>query len=115
MSIEQGAIFWHDFGPRQNHLQEGKRPALVVQTDGLNRLEGYPNTMIVPLTTKGRQSPTYVQIEPTPESGLERTSWAITNQVFTIGKGDLGERIGQVSRKELFGIKEGLKIAFSIA
>ena len=107
-------IFWHDFGPRQNHLQEGVRPAVVVQTDGLNRLEGYPNTMIVPLTTKSRPSPTFVKVEPSAENRLERTSWAITNQVFTIDRGDLGEPIGRVSRTELFGIKEGLKIAFAI-
>lgn len=114
MAVEQGAIFRHDFGPRQNHLQEGPRP-VVVQTDGLNRLEGYPNVMVVPLTTKGKPSPTFVKVEPSSENGLDRTSWAITNQVFTLDKGDLKEVVGKVSRTEMFGIKEGLKIAFAIA
>lgn len=115
MSIEEGSLFRHDFGPRHNHLQEGVRPALVVQTNVLNTLEGYPNVIVVPLTTKPRPSPTYVPIQPSKENGLSSMSWAITNQIFTIGKADLGEFLGKINKTDLFEVKEGLKIAMAIS
>ncbi len=81
---------------------------MVVQSDLLNDLEGYPNTIIVPLTTKERNSPTFVKIVPSPQNGLDRESWAITNQVFTVGKDSLGEPIGQVSGHELQLVRDAL-------
>lgn len=115
MSIEQGAIFDHDFGPRQNHLQEGKRPALVVQSDLLNGISGYPNVIVVPLTTKENKAPTFVRIDPSESNGLDRPSFAITNQIFTMDQGDLGDLRGKISREDLFRVKEGLKIALAIS
>lgn len=109
MAIEQGGIYRHDFGPRQNHLQEGPRPVVVVQTDALNALEGYGNVIVVPLTTKEKRSPTYARVEPSPFNSLGHTSWAIGNQIFTIDKGDLKEPLGVVAKEELFGIKMALK------
>jgi mRNA-degrading endonuclease toxin of MazEF toxin-antitoxin module len=114
VSIEQGCIFWHDFGPRQNHLQEGVRPALVVQTDFLNRLDGYANVIIVPLTTKSKSSPTYVPIQPAKDNSLTAPSWAITNQIFTLDKNDLKNPLGRISKEELYAVKQALKIALGI-
>jgi len=113
--IEQGAIFRHGFGPRKNHLQEGVRPALVVQTNTLNRLETYANVIVVPLTTKQRKSPTYVEISPSGENGLSEKSWAITNQIFTLDKGELGDPQGKISREELFAVKQALRITLDIS
>lgn len=115
MAIRQGAIFAYDFGPRHNNLQEGPRPVVVVQTDALNKLEGYGNVVVVPVTTKQKPAKTYIELEPSPQSGLDRTSWAITNQIFTIPKSDLKRELGNVSKTELYAIKEGLKIALSLS
>ncbi len=68
----------------------------------------------MPLTTKSRPSPTFVALEPSPENGLERPSWAITNQIFTLDKGDLRDPLGKVSKADLFRIKQGVKIALAI-
>jgi len=114
VAISQGGIFAHNFGPRQNNLQEGPRPVVVIQTDLLNNLEGYGNVIVVPLTTKQKPAKTFVQVEPSSSNGLDRKSWAITNQIFTISKADLGEEMGAVSKTELYEIKEGLKIALGI-
>lgn len=107
-------LFDYDFGPRQNHLQEGPRPVVVVQTDMLNRLEGYGNVVIVPLTTKEKKSPTYVGVVPSQGNELDRDSWAITNQIFTVGKEELLRPLGRVSQTELYAIKEGLKVTLAI-
>jgi mRNA-degrading endonuclease toxin of MazEF toxin-antitoxin module len=61
VSIEQGMIFLFDFGPGLNHMQEGIRTAVVVQSDSLNRILGYPNVIVMPVTTRERPSATYVR------------------------------------------------------
>ncbi|HVL39016.1 MAG TPA: type II toxin-antitoxin system PemK/MazF family toxin [Fimbriimonadaceae bacterium] len=114
MAIEQGSLFWHDFGPRQDHLHEGRRPVLVVQTDALNRLEGYGNVVVVPLTTKEKKSPTYAKVEPSRANSLAGTSWAIANQIFTIDKKRLTESLGHVSAEEMYQVKEALKVTLAI-
>jgi mRNA-degrading endonuclease toxin of MazEF toxin-antitoxin module len=114
VAIRQGAIFAHNFGPRQNNLQEGPRPVVVVQADALNKLEGYGNVIVVPLTTKQKPAKTFIQVEPSSSNDLDRASWAITNQIFTISKWDLVRELGSVSKTELYQIKEGLKIALGI-
>lgn len=87
---------------------------VVVQSDLLNKLDGYGNVIVVPLTTKQKPAKTFIQVEPSSSNALDRTSWAITNQIFTISKSDLGSEMGAVSKTELYAIKEGLKIALGI-
>jgi mRNA-degrading endonuclease toxin of MazEF toxin-antitoxin module len=107
-------LFQFDFGPRSDHLQEGPRPVVVVQTNALNRLMGYPNTIVVPLTTKMKPSATYVKISPGDGNELTSDSWAISNQIFTLDKSRLQTPLGRISQAELFQLKEALKIALSI-
>ena len=114
MVIEQGALFKHDFGPRQNHLQEGPRPVVVVQTDLLNKLDGYANVIIVPITTKHKPSATYAAIKPSPENDLTQPCWAIANQIFTLNKAELSNPLGRVSKEELYEIKQALKVALAL-
>ena len=112
--ISQGDLFWFDFGPQSSHLQEGPRPALVIQGDLMNRLDSYYNVIIVPVTTKQRQSPTYIRLEPSVDNQLSDTNWAITNQIYTIDKRRLGVPMGRISRQELFSAKEALRISLGM-
>ena len=114
MEIEQGQLYRHDFGPRTNHLQDGPRPVLVVQTDLLNRIEGYPNVVIVPLTTKQRASATYVKVAPSREDGLTEPSWVIANQIFTVDKSELRGPIGRVSKSDIYAVKTALRITLDL-
>jgi mRNA-degrading endonuclease toxin of MazEF toxin-antitoxin module len=114
VSIEQGRIFRFDFGPKSNHLQEGVRSALIVQTDLLNRISEYANVIIVPLTTKQRRSGTYIEIQPSEDNDLTATSWAITNQIFTVDKSTLKDPLGRISKNELHSVKQALKMVLNI-
>ncbi len=115
MSIEQGSVYRFDFGPQQDHLQEGKRFLVVVQTDLLNRMDGYPNVIVVPTTTKGKSSPSFARIEPSDANGLTETSYAICNQIQTMDKGRLKDCRGKISKEDLYQVKEALKVALAIA
>jgi mRNA-degrading endonuclease toxin of MazEF toxin-antitoxin module len=115
LTIEQGFLFWCDFGPHSSHLQEGRRPALIVQADILNRIGGLSTFIVVPLTTKQKRALTFVQIEPSEGNALTVTSWAITNQIYTVSESDLRERLGRISRTELFLVKEALKKVLALS
>lgn len=112
--IERGQIFDYDFGPRTDSRQEGKRPVLVLQTDLLNRVQGYGLTIVVPFTTKGRPSPSHVRCEPSTENGLTATSYAKCEQIFTVPISDLGSPRGRLSREDLFAVTEAVKVVLAL-
>lgn len=112
--VRQGDVFDFDFGPQSDNRQEGKRPALVVQTDLLNQVDGYLLTIVVPLSTKGRSSPSHVQIEPTAGNGLSATSFAKCEQIYTVPKAALLSKKGAVGPAELFRIKEALRAVLAL-
>ncbi len=113
-AINQGEIYDYDFGPQQDQRQEGRRPCLVVQTDLLNGVLGYPLTIIVPLSTKGRASPSHVKIQPAPLNGLDHVSYAKCEQIYTIPCEGLSHRRGAISQQDSFRIKEALRIVLAL-
>lgn len=112
--IEQGQVFNFDFGSAADNRQAGVRPAVVVQTDHLNELETYSLTIVVAVSTKGRQSPSHVRIEPTPENGFSETSFAKCEQVFTVPKDRLGRLRGRLSQEDLSRVKDALAIVLGL-
>ena len=112
--IKQGEVYDFDFGPRLDNRQEGKRPALVVQTDLLNQVDGYALTIIVPLSTKGRPSPSHVELQISSENGLDRVSYAKCEQLYTVPKAGLITRRGTLNATDLYRIKEALRLVLAL-
>lgn len=113
-TINQGDIFNFDFGPQHDSRMEGPHPALVVQTDLLNRIAGYELVVIVPLSTKGRNSPSHVALSPSNENGLSELSFAKCEQIYTVPKSGLLQKRGALSQSDLYKVKEALKLVLSI-
>ena len=59
--FEQGDIVYLDFDPQSGHEQKGRRPALVVSNDVMNRL--CTLTMVCPVTHTDRGSPLHVPLD----------------------------------------------------
>lgn len=99
----RGEIWSVDFDPARGSEQGGKRPALVIQNDAGNVSERYPNTIVLAMTTKGKEIPFHVLITPGHGTGLRETSWVKCEQILTISKVRLvGEGpLGRVTREEL--------------
>lgn len=113
--IEQGEIYDYDFGIAVDSRQSGYRPAIVVQTDLLNRVEGYPLCVIVPVSTKNRSaSPSRVRLEPSPENGLSEMSFAKCEQIFTVPQAGLSKLRGKLSKHELYAVKEALRVVLAL-
>jgi len=86
-----------DWNPARGSEQAGLRPALIVQTDAANQNPAYPNTIVATMSTAGRQIPTHVEVLPSNENGLRELSYVKCEQLLTVSKGRLRDRIGALS------------------
>lgn len=111
---KRGEVYDFDFGPQSDSRMEGPHPAVVVQTDLLNQVEGYSLTIVVPLSTKGRKSASHVSIAPSHENGLDAQSFAKCEQIYTVPTLLLRKRRGQLSKADLYQVGEALKIVLSL-
>lgn len=112
--LSRGDLWWVDWSPGRGAEQVGRRPALVVQTDAANHNPRYPNTVVVTISTKGRDVPFHVPLQATEQSGLTSTSLAKCEQVLTISKERLESRLGDVSEGELTEVDEALRLVLDL-
>ena len=93
----RGELWDVDFSPGRGSEQTGIRPALVVQCDPANRNPHYPNTIIVVISSKGKNVPFHVVLEPGSRNGLTMRSFVKCEQLLTISKERLIRKRGALS------------------
>lgn len=90
-SINRGDIYYVDFGCGVGSEQGGIRPAIVLQNNKGNHYA--PTVMVAPITTaKKHKLPTHVPVYP--KDGMRVTSIALYEQIMTIDKTRLVNKIG---------------------
>jgi mRNA interferase MazF len=105
--IRRGDIWWADFEPIRDAEQGGTRPALVLQNDIGNRAS--PTTIVAAITSQYRRAyPFHVEITP-DESGLDRPSLVLLEQLRTIDKPRLVRRVGQLSPARMLDVERAIK------
>lgn len=110
MRVKRGEIYMANLDPVMGSEQGGTRPVLIVQNDLGNR---YSKTVIaVPLTSRVGKNPlrTHVMIVP-PDGGVRCASLALCEQVRTMEKTRLRQRMGMLSQNKLRMVGEALAIA----
>jgi len=110
--IKRGDIYYADLSPVVGSEQGGLRPVLIVQNDVGNR---YSPTVIAAAITskieKGRL-PTHINIEET--CGLHRKSMILLEQVRTLDKIRLREKMGHISPETMELVDRGLQVSLGI-
>ena len=95
MNIKRGEIYYADLSPVIGSEQGGIRPVLIIQNDVGNR---YSPTVIV-LAITGQQNkahlPTHVSV-PAGDCGLLKDSVVLAEQIRTLDKRRLKEKIGSL-------------------
>ncbi|CAN5382300.1 hypothetical protein BH11ARM2_BH11ARM2_03480 [soil metagenome] len=109
--MERGEIHWVDFGPPVDNRQAGKRPAIILQNNALNRNPRYILTIVLPLTSRGSKGPSYAEIQPDGRNGLTMTSWSIGNQPTIAAKRQVIGFIGDLAPHDLERVFRGLDLA----
>ncbi|MCI6820013.1 MAG: type II toxin-antitoxin system PemK/MazF family toxin [Clostridiales bacterium] len=113
MSIKKGDLYFADLSPVTGSEQGGIRPVLVVQNDVGNK---YSPTIIVAAVTSRRNKadlPTHVEIAA-DGNGLSKNSVILLEQLRTIDKTRLKERIGTIDRNRLPEVNEALSVSLGI-
>ena len=111
----RGQIWDVDWSPSRGSGQGGVRPALVIQNDRGNTSERFPNTIVATISTKGRDIPFHVRLEPDDQNGLLETSWVKCEQVLTISKTRLIRTSrGSLSPAQLEEVARALKLSLEL-
>lgn len=108
--IKRGQIYMADLNPVIGSEQGGIRPVVVIQNDRGNH---YSPTIIVAAITGQikRELPTHTKLKTT---GLPKQSTALLEQIRTIDKTRLLEKLGEVSAEEMSRITEALRVSIDV-
>ena len=95
MVIKRGDMYYADLSPVIGSEQGGIRPVLIIQNDIGNRHS--PTVIAAAITSQTNKSrlPTHINID-SKEFGLMKNSVILAEQIRTIDKSRLKEKIGQV-------------------
>jgi mRNA interferase MazF len=91
----RGEIWYAELDPVRGHEQAGTRPCLIISVNRFNR--GRAELVIVaPCTTRARGLASHVDVSP-PEGGLTVRSYIKCEDLRSISKERLRQRVGSVS------------------
>lgn len=108
--LRRGHIYWVDWSPSRGSEMAGRRPAVIVQRDAGNQAPGYPNTVVVAVSSQGHEIPLHVRLRPSKQNGLKNESWVKCEQIFTIAKERVGGRLGALTELELQAVSEAIRL-----
>ena len=110
MVISQGDVYWIDLGVPSGSEFGFRRPHVVIQNNLFN--QSRINTVVVYALTsnlKRASAPGNVQLF-TGEANLPKSSVVNVSQLFTVNESDLIEKIGTLSRSQMWQVLDGIDI-----
>ena len=113
MSVKRGEIYYADLSPVVGSEQGGIRPVLIVQNDVGNR---HSPTVIAAAITSQREKaklPTHIELNA-DKCGLAKDSVVLLEQIRTIDKKRLKERMGELDVPSMNQVNNALSISFGL-
>lgn len=112
--VKRGEIFYADLSPVIGSEQGGVRPVLILQNDVGNHYS--PTVIVAAITTQLQKNrlPTHVFL-PQKESALARDSVILLEQVRTIDKQRLQDRIMKISPARMTAVDRALQISLGLS
>lgn len=111
--VKRGDIFYADLSPVIGSEQGGVRPVLIIQNDIGNRYS--PTVIVSAITSQINKAklPTHVEISY-EEYGLNKDSVILLEQIRTIDKRRLKDKIGHISDEIMEQVDEALMISLGL-
>ena len=113
MIIKRGDIFYADLSPVIGSEQGGIRPVLIIQNDVGNKYSPTVIAAAITSQTNKNRLPTHINID-SKEFGLMKNSVILAEQIRTIDKSRLMEKIGQVDENVMGQVNSALGISFGL-
>lgn len=114
MVIQRGEIYYADLSSNTvGSEQGGIRPVVVIQNNVGNQYS--PTTIIAIITSKSkRRIPTHVYVHKDEENGLKCNSVVALEQIRTIDKQRLREKIGHLSENDTNKVMAAMKVSLAM-
>ncbi len=112
--VRRGDIFFADLSPVVGSEQGGVRPVLIIQNDAGNRHS--PTVIAAAITSRlGKANlPTHITVEA-KSCGLTRDSIVLLEQIRTLDKTRLRERMGRLDEPAMAKIDGAIAVSFGLA
>ena len=113
MTVKRGDIYYADLSPVIGSEQGGVRPVLIVQNDVGNK---FSPTVIAAAITSRRfktEMPTHIQVNA-HGCGLTKDSIILLEQVRTLDKTRLKEKMGNLDERDMHRVNRALSLSLGI-
>ena len=113
MIVKRGDIYYADLSPVAGSEQGGIRPVLVIQNDIGNKYS--PTVIAAAITSQINKAkmPTHIELAA-KDYGLNKDSVILLEQIRTIDKRRLREKIGRIDDGLMASVNNALSISFGL-
>ncbi len=111
--VKRGDIFYADLSPVVGSEQGGMRPVLIVQNDTGNKHS--PTVIAAAITSQTGKArlPTHIELNAR-SVGLSRDSVILLEQIRTIDKSRLRERMGKLDESTMTKVDNAIAVSFGL-
>lgn len=113
MIVHRGDIYYADLSPVVGSEQGGVRPVLIVQNDVGNKFS--PTVIAAAITSQHDKAnlPTHIEVQA-ENTGLVKDSVVLLEQVRTLDKHRLREKMGRLDPDSMHRVNEAISISFGL-
>ena len=113
LDIKRGYLYYADLSPVVGSEQGGVRPVLIIQNDIGNKYS--PTVIVAAITSQINKAklPTHIEISA-HEYGLNKDSVILLEQIRTIDKKRLREKIGCLDKNMMLKVNNSLQISLGL-
>ena len=113
IDVQRGDIFYADLSPVIGSEQGGIRPVLIIQNNTGNKYS--PTVIAAAITSQMNKAklPTHIEIGAL-EYGLQKDSVILTEQIRTLDKSRLREKVGHVDNLLMYRVDRALTVSFGL-
>ncbi|MBR3641276.1 MAG: type II toxin-antitoxin system PemK/MazF family toxin [Oscillibacter sp.] len=113
-TVKRGDIYYADLSPVVGSEQGGIRPVLIIQNDTGNRYS--PTVIAAAITSQTGKTklPTHIDLPAERSCGLRRDSIILLEQVRTLDKRRLRERMGHAEERVMEKVDAAIAVSFGL-
>ena len=113
VNVHRGDIYYADLSPVVGSEQGGLRPVLIIQTDIGNKYS--PTVIAAAITSRTSKNPLPSHIGVLSDvTGLTKDSVVLLEQIRTIDKSRLKERMGHLDEGTMNAVNDAISISFGL-
>ncbi len=111
--IKRGDIYYADLSPVVGSEQGGIRPVLIIQNDIGNKYS--PTTIVAPITSQTNKNKMPTHVYAGADTDLPKDSVILLEQIRTIDKRRLQDRIGHFSEDLMGYVGQSIMVSVGLA